>query len=296
MNTLKDRVIRDLTERGYDVIETDTVTSKGLRHGFCIDDPSLPGSPIFYDSNLIGWLDQGLNIPEMATEVLRATYTMKPPITEEQLKDEHFLRDHAKICVCNLAWHQDFAEQYHSTVRDDLGLIVYPRVYIDDQTSFCLPRSMDIDYDRLMEAAEINSHPSYTVRPLFEVLSESMGIELPDTGAPIMVVSNAISSHGAGAITDTDILDRACRKLDTDEIMVLPSSIHEVLAIPYNFAPAKDAANMIREINAAEVKFDDRLGDYPFRYSKKTKELTCLEAEVRDFEETLEEKRGGKRR
>ncbi len=59
-----------------------------------------------------------------------------------------------------------------------------------------------------------------------------------------------------------------------DDLVILPSSIHEVLLAPYKKALSLDELNeMIFCINRSEVPVEDRLSDHIYFYSR---EQNCL--------------------
>ena len=53
------------------------------------------------------------------------------------------------------------------------------------------------------------------------------------------------------------------------DLVILPSSIHEVLLIPYEpNISFQELTNMVSHINRAEVPIEDRLSDQVYLYSR----------------------------
>ena len=53
------------------------------------------------------------------------------------------------------------------------------------------------------------------------------------------------------------------------DLVILPSSIHEVLLIPYEEALSfEELSSMVSHINRSEVPVEDRLSDQVYLYSK----------------------------
>ena len=101
-------------------------------------------------------------------------------------------------------------------------------------------------------------------------LGELMGLlgDPVDTsdGPTVLVLTNKRGVHGASSILDKDLMTAICEKLGGD-VMVLPSSIHEVMITPRDDESAMGYAEMIRKINAAVVGEDDKLSDELYIYS-----------------------------
>lgn len=108
------------------------------------------------------------------------------------------------------------------------------------------------------------------VAPLGEVL-RNFGVEIDDLvnngPVPIIVISNKESYFGAASILQPGVLENISKILGTSSYWLLPSSVHEWLAINDD-ADADPSAlrEMIQEINRTAVAPEDRLANDPFRY------------------------------
>lgn len=84
------------------------------------------------------------------------------------------------------------------------------------------------------------------------------------------ILSNVDFKYGAINMANTHILDELCEKFSGD-IMIIPSSIHEVIIIPYTEDikdNVKDMDEYISEINRTELNKDDILSNHAYFYSK----------------------------
>lgn len=91
---------------------------------------------------------------------------------------------------------------------------------------------------------------------------------------PMMVLSTENHMHGAAQILNTKWLDEIASTLD-DDLVILPASIHEVIALPYNPVKemGKDLYQMVKTVNATYVDETDVLNDHPYRYHRDTKQV-----------------------
>lgn len=91
----------------------------------------------------------------------------------------------------------------------------------------------------------------------------------PDGIVPLLVITNQARMDGAATMLYDGALDTACDLLQTDDIYILPSSRHEVLALPgQESCSVSDLLDMVRHINASEVKDEDLLTTQVYRYTR----------------------------
>lgn len=76
-----------------------------------------------------------------------------------------------------------------------------------------------------------------------------------------------------------ETLEEAREMMQSNEIYILPSSRHEVLAIPAESADPNQLEEMVRTINEMEVAPQDRLSNSVYKYDGR--ELMRMETETR---------------
>lgn len=81
----------------------------------------------------------------------------------------------------------------------------------------------------------------------------------------MLILSNETKFNGAAAITNKAVLDRACDRLGAETIYILPSSIHECLAIA--MGDPDELRNMVCEVNDTQVVPQERLSYNVYRYT-----------------------------
>lgn len=80
------------------------------------------------------------------------------------------------------------------------------------------------------------------------------------------VLTNKRRVNGAGIIVNDDLLFDISEKLG-DDLIVLPSSIHETILVPVGpFKNANELREMVREINSTMVSLEDKLTDSVYIY------------------------------
>ncbi len=95
-----------------------------------------------------------------------------------------------------------------------------------------------------------------------------------DLSCPMYVLSNRIHMHGAGCILYENLLSSLSGEL-CDDLYIIPSSIHEVLLIPYSLAHSRNMLDeMICEVNRTQVDAEEILSDHAYVYLRNKNTIT----------------------
>lgn len=115
------------------------------------------------------------------------------------------------------------------------------------------------------EQAQTNTEAETSLESMAKVMCEMMNMEyseeMEDT-TPLYVMTNTSKVKGASAILNKKALAEFGKKHNTDKVVVLPSSVHEMLLVPYTEEIDIDTfSEMVQEVNNAEVDPTERLTD-----------------------------------
>ena len=122
---------------------------------------------------------------------------------------------------------------------------------------------------------------TYKVRPgMFSVSEEEVfdrALELLEDntfcqdfyGIGIYALSNANYNYGAAAICNTSLLKKLASELD-DDLIILPSSVHECLVKPKEMMTLEEYSETVREVNNEEVAPEEVLSNHAYQYNKDT--------------------------
>ena len=93
---------------------------------------------------------------------------------------------------------------------------------------------------------------------------------------PMYVMSNSVGIYGAAVVLYDGELRRLASALGRD-LIILPSSVHEVLVIPYNEELViRDLREMVRHVNESEVPEEEVLSDNVYRYNRDTDMVSVI--------------------
>lgn len=133
-----------------------------------------------------------------------------------------------------------------------------------------------VNYKRLL-APSIRSMDDI-MREVFR--EEGMSDELVEIMLPSLegdemmwLISNNIRLNGACSMLYDDVLQDVAKKVGSD-LYVLPSSVHETIAVSVNMGEPNELARKVNEINMSQVSLDERLSNQVYHYDKELHKLT----------------------
>ncbi len=89
------------------------------------------------------------------------------------------------------------------------------------------------------------------------------------------IIGNSAGINGAASMLYEENLHKLAEKVG-DDLFILPSSIHEVIAIPAGMAEGNMArlTEMVHEVNMGELKLEERLSNSVYHYDKNLRKVT----------------------
>ena len=112
------------------------------------------------------------------------------------------------------------------------------------------------------------------------LVKEGMPEELADTmlegmpaGFPMYVLTNSSQVNGAVSVVFDDTLHTLAEGLGQD-LYLLPSSIHEVIAVPVDVGTPEELAQMVEEVNLTQVSLKERLSNQVYHYDREQHKLS----------------------
>ena len=87
------------------------------------------------------------------------------------------------------------------------------------------------------------------------------------------VISNERKVDGAASMLYEDKLHNLAESVGTD-LYILPSSVHEVIAVSVEMGEPEELAQMVAEINMDQVSLEERLSNQVYHYDKDLRKIT----------------------
>jgi hypothetical protein len=145
-------------------------------------------------------------------------------------------------------------------------------------------RQWGVSEDDLNRTAHENmEQDNMLCRSISDIIKEILGIGSNDDNSEdnylesgiqkMYVITNSGKKYGASELLRTDIFCDIADKLH-DDIIILPSSIHEIIIIPAGLGRVEELAELVKEVNDTEVELDEILSYHVYRYDRATKDLS----------------------
>ncbi len=203
------------------------------------------------------------------------------------------LKDHVICTLVNTEQNKELLDKVPNKPFQDLSIIFRWVVSVGEgqMSSAVVNESMmkqaGMSIDELMEAAMENTKRILPVS-IYNMEDMLMGLvsdepemdffrSMAATERPpketMWIISNSMGMNGASAILYEDKLHELAEKLETD-LYLLPSSVHECIAISVDMGTPEELAEMVQSVNMNEVRLEDRLSNNVYHYDKDLRELT----------------------
>lgn len=263
-NMTREMMMKEIQNRGYLVqakdIEQNGVTSQGIiikkginnRAIICIDG-------VLNDTEYS--LDEAVDIVLEAYERARDCI-----VSKEQLERKEYIlpnlfiglrKDSTEGCIKRKTENFDGIESY-----------LYIRLNVQEDASIDVTQKIlekaGITVEEAWKVAESNTYGETIIQSVTELLGLPFDREVKDT-MPMCAVTNPRRRYGASGILNKKALKKVADKYGISKLLVLPSSIHEMMILPYaDDVDIDEMNNMVQEVNAMEVMPREQLADRAF--------------------------------
>ena len=278
---LVDRVMssveKSLQNEGAKVTGREVMRTNGPAQAFSIETPGKNVAPIFYADDIIRMANEGVSVQAIADNVLGRYHDAQTIAPEPMMPTKEMVLDNSFLAVCNTERNGKLLESIPHESIEGTDLSAYVRSTYGDGSFRVTNEQMEllgINREELLGVARQNMHrEGYTVQPLGQVLGGMLGgpSEAPHMtmGTEMVVITNEKGQFGAAAIAMPEVLEEARRMTGSEEIYILPSSIHELIAIRGDTGSPEALHEMITDINASVVSAHEILSDEPYKYDGK---------------------------
>lgn len=285
---------KELSEQQAQVVRANMRLVNGLAEAITIRYKGSEVCPVVYLEQQYNLYKSGFSVEELVTktirelEIARAKAPQKPQITEESLKENLY------CSVINVELNRELLQTVPHRIMEDLAVIA--RYKIDGVGCFTvtndLANSLKLTSEEVMAVAYANhAKQDFVLQSMSDMMRDlllSQGapeefvedvVRESHTESPIYVLTNQARHDGASAILSKEIMAKAQEMLG--DFYILPSSRHEVILIKKDDGISLPyLKNMVKEINAVEVKREDLLSDNVYLYDSRTRRIVLADREL----------------
>ena len=233
---------------------------------------------------IAGTISEHLNTPEEFSDVA------------QMYSNYDAVKDKIVMAVVNTAKNRELLSQVPHTEREDLSLIykVVVGTGADGIGSITIRNEhmeqWGVTVDEIHEMAMKNTKEilPVTVQTMTEVMREMFGSDgMPEEMAEMMfsdmplnqqmfIISNKSKVNGAASMFYEDTLSELADKIGTS-LYILPSSVHEVIAVSTDMGTPEALAGMVREVNGGQVAPEEQLSDHVYKFDAKAKIISLAD-------------------
>ena len=223
----------------------------------------------------------------MMEKAMREAPDIAPSLDMESAKDNIVFQ------LVNTEQNKALLEDAPNRAFQDLSIIYRWVVKVEDSgiqstvVHNSLAKQLGMSEDEMFKAAVENTRRIFPprIRNMNEVIkdmfmkdgmpleiAEMMIGEIPPEQS-MYVISNEQGINGAISMLYEDKLHALAEDLETD-LYIMPSSVHEVIAVSSNMGDPNELAQMVAEINMDQVSLEERLSNQVYHYDKDLRKLS----------------------
>lgn len=270
----REEIIAEIKQRGYEAKRQDVIKNGVKMEAIVIRNPESNTSPCIYADPVIEEAEKsGWTISQTADKVIQLHEKHKETDFDYGIfSNPEYIREHLYIALQPAGEEEDLLKR--ESEFEGIEEYLYIRWYSPKEESQCsikvklfMLTGVGITLSEAWEIASQNTASEIEVKNIVDTMSELGGIPEEDLEemreqSNVYVVSNRIKMKGAACVRNKEVLKELAENLHTDKLVILPSSIHEMLVTPYveDFG-MQGYSQMVSEVNATQVAPTDRLVD-----------------------------------
>lgn len=266
----KEMIIEELRNRGYEAKELD-ISKNGVKMDGIAVKTSDDTSAVFYLQALISYAKKN-NMPFSAIvdAIIEQADCGHVSRFKEKLTDKEYVLNNIFVGL------QSCADPDILMKPTEYGNIMSYLYVRDDESNKDenytakvrdgFLDSLGISEDEAWKRALSNTKADTVLVSMTEFMREAGCIVEDPSTLPLFILTNKSRHFGAAALLNKEKLAAFGQEQATNKFIVLPSSIHEVLIIPYRNGDPDPSffSNIIPIINQNEVKPEEWLSDHAY--------------------------------
>lgn len=243
-------------------------------HGYMLYSKNNNISPVIYTSFRDWYENNDFGVVKFLSEQYKEL-AVKEPVSLEYVKDKEFVLNRIRPRLIGREKNMDeLIKSKKAFVQlDNLDMLITFYIHLgetEEESEVNIPVTQDlllsagaITLEEAKEYALSNMEKIASIRPIREVLKELVGMECCSEQESdlekMLICNNKMGYYGAASVLCPSIQNELMRQLGND-VLLLPSSIHEMIAISGNHIDEIDVLReMVEEVNENQVRIDEQL-------------------------------------
>ena len=256
-----------------------------------------PVSPVFNLDQKYEEYQAGAELEELLREMAGTVFrAYEAPARPPEIASKETLKENVVMNLVNTGQNREYLRDVPHREFQDLSVIFRWIIGKDKEGMDSIVVTDDIaerfgmTADELFQAAVRNTREYFPpkVTDVSEMLlrlaypeeltpekAEMFGFLLEGIPAKekMWLISNNERRNGASSMLYENILHELAEKIGTD-LYILPSSVHEVMAISVDMGEPEELSEWVQEINMSELGLEDRLSNNVYFYDKNLRTIS----------------------
>ena len=248
-----------------------------VTHGFYVVDPDMSISSVLYFENWYKRFQGGYDIETMVNDIIKIIEEDKVTTDNsivDNLTNFEIVKNNIIYGLVNYEKNKERLNGYIYETFLDLAKVYYVRIKLTDKSTGKVMirkemlRIWGVDENIVKQCGEENTPEIYPVQCLC-LQQNPLGDETDDEGKPLKMisVSNVTMREGAGVMVYPDMMKKLAEKEQSD-LFIIPSSVHEVLVVPYSEGEEETLLSMIKDVNSSCIDREEVLSDSLYVYHR----------------------------
>lgn len=202
----------------------------------------------------------------------------------KMLRSKESILENVRYLLVNKKWNEAELGSYPHKDYLDLAVLYEARnknASMSVKITNDIMQNFGITLEELDEAANSN-RDSYVSQDMFSLMVSTMPFgeeEIEEmrkaqaNGPQMYVLTNVQKVKGASALLYPELIEDVARKENSD-LIVIPSSIHEILMVKASGMDKDDISQIVQEVNSQHVDEQERLSDHAYFYKRGSLQIT----------------------
>lgn len=228
--------------------------------------------PMIYLNLLYQKFFEKENAPYLAVQEIKKIYNES---MHQKIILENFMKpENIRMMVINKMLNKALLENLPHIEKEDLAVIyMYKQKEFSAKITYELMKKNNLTPEELLEIAYENmKKDDYSIKNVINIISDQVEEE-----NNMYVATNKNMRYGASAIMNTELLKQFGKEKGYEKFYILPSSIHEIIIIPYEEKISQKLKNKICSVNSECVEADEILSDNLYIYSLKENDFKIVD-------------------
>jgi hypothetical protein len=267
-------------------------------HGISVGLQNAPIVPSVYLEEFYSEYMNGKSIDQIAKDIIEVSQRRKLGMDQFSINmtDFEWVKSRLRVKLINYARNEKLLQDVPNEAILDLAIVPYVLISKGEELAtvmvkFPLMEQWNVSAEELLSVAKgntIQNEPVMMERMsdfIFSKLLKDIGDDgsditneeeqllrhitedKPRDSNEMYIISNRSNINGAFVVFQPDQLSRLAERIGVDKLYILPSSIHEMLAIPANNFSVEHLREMVKDVNRTTVTEDEFLSDEVYLYN-----------------------------